>query len=460
MHGLVATFMGRRVEGGGTSGYHLHISAWEDGRRTSSRTPPARTASRETARIFVGGVLEHARGTTAVMAPTVNAYKRFVAQELAPYWIDWGPDNRSVYVRIPVERGQGDADRVPRQRTARRAPTSPRRRRSSPDWTASIASSTPARRREASTNRPWSGRACPSRSARLSTRSRPTRSSARSSATSSSRPSSAIKRNEVRRFMLAVTDWEIHEYAGGALSLSSSGPLRRATSARASARVEVDVGARPVALCCLDGTFYAFDDMCTHRGCLLSRASSTATWWCAPVMRVFSTSGPARWSRGPRRGLSGPTRYASGAKTSRSLRERRPFRGAREAAGGPRPRADSRPLPRRRVHGGPASGSPGGPPGRRRAAAARPQDGGCRSRVRRQLRARGLDLRAGARAVGRAHRPRSRRRAPPGNQLPGAPRRSGGAPARRARSALTRSSSSASRRFISRPSGSSPTVAP
>jgi glutamine synthetase len=41
------------------------------------------------------------------MAPTINAYKRFIAQELAPYWINWGPDNRSVYVRIPAERGKG-----------------------------------------------------------------------------------------------------------------------------------------------------------------------------------------------------------------------------------------------------------------------------------------------------------------------------------------------------------------
>jgi len=54
-----------------------------------------------------GGVLAHARGMTAVCAPTVNAYKRFVAQELGPYFVDWGTDNRSVCVRIPAERGKG-----------------------------------------------------------------------------------------------------------------------------------------------------------------------------------------------------------------------------------------------------------------------------------------------------------------------------------------------------------------
>ena len=54
----------------------------------------------------MGGILARARGMTAVCAPTVNAYKRFVAQELGPYFVDWGTDNRSVCVRIPAERGK------------------------------------------------------------------------------------------------------------------------------------------------------------------------------------------------------------------------------------------------------------------------------------------------------------------------------------------------------------------
>jgi glutamine synthetase len=106
MHGLVATFMGRPMEGG-TSGYHLHISGWDANGRNVFEDPAGEQGLSETARWFTGGVLAHGRGTTAVMAPTINAYKRFIAQELAPYWINWGPDNRSVYVRIPAERGKG-----------------------------------------------------------------------------------------------------------------------------------------------------------------------------------------------------------------------------------------------------------------------------------------------------------------------------------------------------------------
>ena len=43
---------------------------------------------------------------TAIMAPTINAYKRFIAQAFWPWNVTWGHDNRTVYVRIPAERGK------------------------------------------------------------------------------------------------------------------------------------------------------------------------------------------------------------------------------------------------------------------------------------------------------------------------------------------------------------------
>lgn len=105
MHGLVATFIGRPVAGGGTSGYHLHLSAWE-GERNAFEDPSAPYGISDDARHFLGGILEHGRGMAAVVAPTINAYKRYIAQELGPYFVDWGGDNRSVCVRLPAERGK------------------------------------------------------------------------------------------------------------------------------------------------------------------------------------------------------------------------------------------------------------------------------------------------------------------------------------------------------------------
>jgi len=104
-HGLVATFMGKPLDGEGTSGYHLHLSLWEDGENAFD-DPDAPDGLSDLCRHFVAGQLEHARGTTAIMAPTINAYKRFVAFAMAPYTVTWGPDNRTVYIRIPAERGK------------------------------------------------------------------------------------------------------------------------------------------------------------------------------------------------------------------------------------------------------------------------------------------------------------------------------------------------------------------
>ena len=44
---------------------------------------------------------------SALLNPTVNSYKRFGPDTLAPWLIDWGLDNRSAMVRVPPERGPG-----------------------------------------------------------------------------------------------------------------------------------------------------------------------------------------------------------------------------------------------------------------------------------------------------------------------------------------------------------------
>jgi glutamine synthetase len=60
----------------------------------------------EVARHAVGGILQHAPALAAVANPTINSYKRFGPDTLAPWLIDWGLDNRSAMVRIPPERGR------------------------------------------------------------------------------------------------------------------------------------------------------------------------------------------------------------------------------------------------------------------------------------------------------------------------------------------------------------------
>jgi glutamine synthetase len=105
-HGLVATFMGKPLQELGTSGYHLHLSLWDEAGDNAFHDAGAEDGLSEACRRFLAGQLEHARGMTAIMAPTINAYKRFLAMAFAPWNITWGHDNRTVYARIPRERGK------------------------------------------------------------------------------------------------------------------------------------------------------------------------------------------------------------------------------------------------------------------------------------------------------------------------------------------------------------------
>jgi glutamine synthetase len=106
--GMVATFMPKPFTDRTGSGLHLHLSL------TSGGTPvfPADEDARglglsETAYGFIGGILEHACALQAVVAPTVNSYKRTGATTTAsgaswaPRTPTYGGNDRTHYIRVP-----------------------------------------------------------------------------------------------------------------------------------------------------------------------------------------------------------------------------------------------------------------------------------------------------------------------------------------------------------------------
>lgn len=104
--GKLATFMAKPFNDEGGSGFHLHFStAAEDGTPLFD-DPAGEDGLSDVARHAVAGVLAHAPALAALHNPTVNSYKRFGPDTLAPWLIDWGLDNRSAMVRIPPERGR------------------------------------------------------------------------------------------------------------------------------------------------------------------------------------------------------------------------------------------------------------------------------------------------------------------------------------------------------------------
>jgi glutamine synthetase len=105
--GLLATFMAKPFNDEGGSGFHVHISINDVSGANVFGDPDGPDGLSPTARYAIGGVLRHARALSALLNPTVNSFKRFGPDTLAPWLIDWGLDNRSAMVRIPPERGAG-----------------------------------------------------------------------------------------------------------------------------------------------------------------------------------------------------------------------------------------------------------------------------------------------------------------------------------------------------------------
>jgi glutamine synthetase len=100
-HGLVASFMPKPIFGINGSGMHCHQSLFNaagdnlffDARDQYNLSPLAYG--------FIAGQLHHARALAAVVAPTVNSYKRLVPGYEAPVYVGWAQINRSALVRIP-----------------------------------------------------------------------------------------------------------------------------------------------------------------------------------------------------------------------------------------------------------------------------------------------------------------------------------------------------------------------
>lgn len=103
--GHLATFMPKPFNDEGGSGYHLHFSMLDGDEAPAFDDPRSPDGLSEVAHHAIGGILAHAPAIAAVANPTINSYKRFGPDTLAPWLIDWGLDNRSAMVRIPPERG-------------------------------------------------------------------------------------------------------------------------------------------------------------------------------------------------------------------------------------------------------------------------------------------------------------------------------------------------------------------
>jgi glutamine synthetase len=114
LNGLYATFMPKPIAGVNGSGMHVHQSLAD--KQTGKNVFYAQGDERglsEVAHQYIAGLLEHAQGMAAILAPLVNSYKRLVPGYEAPVYVSWGRTNRSALVRVPrISAGRSQATRV------------------------------------------------------------------------------------------------------------------------------------------------------------------------------------------------------------------------------------------------------------------------------------------------------------------------------------------------------------
>jgi glutamine synthetase len=102
IHGLYATFMPKPIFGINGSGMHTHQSLYSISQeRNAFADADNKYGLSDVARSYMAGILAHARGMCAVLAPLVNSYKRLVPGYEAPTYLTWGRINRSALIRVP-----------------------------------------------------------------------------------------------------------------------------------------------------------------------------------------------------------------------------------------------------------------------------------------------------------------------------------------------------------------------
>ena len=100
-HDCFATFMAKPIEGEPGSAMHIHHSVvnTNTGKNIFSDSKGGET---EAFHHFIAGMQNHLPAAIALLAPYVNSYRRYVPDFAAPINLEWGRDNRTTGLRVPI----------------------------------------------------------------------------------------------------------------------------------------------------------------------------------------------------------------------------------------------------------------------------------------------------------------------------------------------------------------------
>jgi glutamine synthetase len=99
-HRVYATFMAKPMEQQPGSAMHLHVSVIDESGRNLFADDDG--ADSEIFRHFIGGLQHYLPAMTPLLAPNVNSFRRLRPNFSAPTNVEWGYDNRTCGLRVPI----------------------------------------------------------------------------------------------------------------------------------------------------------------------------------------------------------------------------------------------------------------------------------------------------------------------------------------------------------------------
>ena len=100
-HDCFATFMAKPIAGEPGSAMHIHTSV-VDAKTGKNIFSGQKGVETEAFGHFIGGLQKHLGAAVALFAPYVNSYRRYVPDFAAPINLEWGRDNRTTGLRVPI----------------------------------------------------------------------------------------------------------------------------------------------------------------------------------------------------------------------------------------------------------------------------------------------------------------------------------------------------------------------
>ena len=102
-HGIYATFLAKPMENEPGSSMHIHQSMLDmkTGKNVFSAGKPGKHS--ELFMHYLGGLQKYSPMAMAFFGPNVNSYRRLALGEVAPINVQWGYDNRTCGLRVPMD---------------------------------------------------------------------------------------------------------------------------------------------------------------------------------------------------------------------------------------------------------------------------------------------------------------------------------------------------------------------